>query len=190
MPKNPNPQGKGLVPVLQGLQQHWERIHVPPKQIDQVSLELFTSMFVLQSDFRFNPVAGQDYWMYEGKTGYRLLMVGPHEWTGSPPGRYIGKCTLQHDRTWTLELDPDVVADTAFMQEIEGRRERLQEELEKAETVEDIMPTFEASFGFYGRALAFILGKSLRASMELSGINALSYQEAKGLLPQNKWDDP
>lgn len=182
MQKNPNPQGKGLVPVLQGLQQHWARVQVAPKQLDQVSLELFTSLFVLQSEFRFNPVPEQDYYLYQAGETYRLMLVGPDEWTTAGPGRYIGRCTLLVDRTWTLELDAAVAADEAFMAAIEARRQALQERLEAADTLEDALPTFEAELGYYGKALSFILGKSLRVSMQLSGIHALSYDQARGLL--------
>lgn len=183
MQRNPNPQGKGLVPVLQGLQQHWARVQVAPKQLDQVSLELFTSLFVLQSEFRFNPVPEQDYYLYQVGSVYRLLLVGPDEWTQGCPGRYVGHCLLLQDRTWTLALDPAVAADELFMAEIEARRQALQERLEAAATLEEALPTFEAELGYYGKALSFILGKSLRLSMQLSGIHTLSYEQARGLLP-------
>jgi hypothetical protein len=180
--KNPNPQGKGLVPVLQGLQQHWDRMQVPPKQIDQISLELFTSLFVLQSDFKFAPVPGMRYWMYEREGAYRLMLVAPGEWNGAMPGRCIGMCQLQKDRTWTLSLESEVAADSWFMEEIEARRHKLDSLLEQAESVEDVLPAFEKGLGYQSRVLAFILGRSLRTSMQLSGINALSYTEARGLL--------
>lgn len=182
MQKNPNPQGKGLVPVLQGLQQHWARAHIAPKQIDQIALELFTSLFVLQSEFRFNPVAGQDYYLYQGSSGYRLLLVGPDEWSGARPGRYIGHCLLLEDRTWTLALAPEVAADEQFMAGIEARRLALQERLEAAPTLEDALPGFAAELGYYGKALTYILNRSLQLSMQLSGIHTLSYDEARGLL--------
>jgi len=183
MQKNPNPQGKGLVPVLQGLEQHRVRASLPPKQIDQISLELFTSMFVLQSEFRFNPVPGQEYWMYMRKGGFTLSLVAPAEWQGKLPGRNIGCCILQDDRTWTLELDAQVADDAAFMASIEKRRLAFQQALESAETVEDILPVYDEKLGYYSKVLAFILGKSLRTSMQLSGIAALGYEQAKGLLP-------
>lgn len=184
MHKNPNPQGKGLVPVLQGLQQHWAGTRLVPKQIDQIALELFTSLFVLQSEFRFNPVPGQDYYLYQGARGYRLLLVGPDEWGGTLPGRYIGHCQLLDDRTWTLALDPEVAADVQFMADIEARRQALQERLEAAPTLEAALPGFAAELGYYGKALTYILGRSLQVSMQLSGIDALSYEAARGLLPE------
>ncbi len=180
--KNPNPQGKGLVPVLQGLQKHWDTLVVPPKHIDQISIELFTSLFVLQSEFKFAPVVGNQYWMYEKAGQFRLMLVGPGEWGATLPGRCIGLCELQKDRTWTLELQPEVAADIQFMQEIDDRRLRLENMLEKAASLEEALPSCEIELGYQGRVLAFILGRSLRASMQLAGINSLSYSEAKGLL--------
>ncbi|MEY4640074.1 MAG: hypothetical protein RLZZ227_68 [Pseudomonadota bacterium] len=182
MPRNPNPQGKGLVPVLQGIQQHWAQPVLLPKQIDQIEMELFTSLFVLQSEFKFNPVPGKSYWMYTTDHGYRLLLVAPHEWHTPYNGHFIGECVLQKDRTWTLVLNPELSADAAFMRTVDALRGNLLSALEKAEKIEDILPGFEESLGYYGRITAFILGKSLLASMQLSGINALDYKAAKGLL--------
>jgi hypothetical protein len=186
MPRKPNPQGKGVVPVLQGLQQHWLQQVLRPKQIDQIEMELFTSLFVLQSEFKFNPVPGKAYWMYEADRGYRLLLVAPHEWHKPYPHRCIGECTLQKDRTWTLVLTPELAADVAFLRRVEEQRARLLKSLESAEKVEDILPSFEGSLCYYGRIMAFILGKSLLTSMQLSGIRGLDYKAAKGLLTHSR----
>lgn len=180
---DPNPQGKGLVPLLQGLQQHWAGAEVPPKHIDQISLELFTSLFVLQSEIRLNPVPGQDYWLYRQGKRWKLSLVGPDEWGGAPPGRYVGHCVLQPDRTWTLDLDAALAQDPVFMAEIEARRARLQESLEQAESLENALPGYEENLGYHARVLAFVLGRSLRRSMQLTGIAALDYRQARGLLP-------
>ena len=182
MPRNPNPQGKGMVPVLQGLQQHWRTPLVLPKQIDQIEMELFTSLFVLQSELKFNPVPDKSYWMYETDTGYRLLLVGPHEWHTPYPGRFIGECILQQDRTWTLMLGAELTEDKAFMALIEEQRVKLHSALERAEKIDDLLPVFENSLGYYGRVMAFILGRSLLTSMQLSGIKGLDYKGAKKML--------
>jgi hypothetical protein len=194
MPRNPNPQGKGLVPVMQGLQQGWQTPVLLPKQIDQIEMELFTSLFVLQSQFKFNPVPGKSYYMYgffgDDAAGaaecYKLLLVAPHEWHEPYAGRFIGECVLQQDRTWTLLLNPDMEKDAVFMKRVQELRGKLLGALAKAEKIEDVLPSFEESLGYYGRITAFILGKSLLASMQLSGINALDYKAAKGLLTQSK----
>lgn len=186
MPVNPNPQGKGLIPVLQGLDRHRLDELLPPKQIDQIQMELFTSLFVLQSNFSFNPVPEKSYWLYRENGKYKLLMVGPHEWHRPYSGQFIGECVLQQDRTWTLELGEGIEDDEEFMFEIENSRNELQCSLENADSIEDALPVYEKSFSFYGRILAFTLGKSLDISMQLSGIKGLSYRDAKGLLVSPK----
>lgn len=182
MPDNPNPQGKGLVPVLQSLNQASLRIAVPPKQVEQIEMELFTSLFVLQSELRFNPVPGRSYWLYQTDGAYRLLMVGPDEWPSGYRGRFIGECVLQEDRTWTLALGEDVRQDEAFMAHLEDQQTTFRRHLEEAQDLESVLPVYEASLGFHGRIMAYTLGRSLAISMQLSGINALSYDEALGLL--------
>lgn len=182
MRKNSNPQGKGLVPVLQGMQQHALHHLVPPKQIDQIEMELFTSLFVLQGELKFSPVPGQEYWLYHTASGYRLLMIGPDEWHKPYPGRCIGACVLQPDRTWTLQLQPDLAEDAAFVDHIELLRRKLHTALRRSSRVEDILPTFEPSLCYHSRVMAFILGRSLLTSMQLSGIHGLDYKAARRLL--------
>jgi hypothetical protein len=190
MPNNPNPQGKGLVPLLQGLDRHRLGRLLPPKQIEQVEMELFTSMFVLQSEFCFNPVPNRAYFLYQKEGVFRLLLVAPHEWGSTPyQGRFIGSCILHDDRTWTLALDPAMEHDKDFMAHIVCEQNKLQRALEHADTLEDILPVFVENFSYYGRILAFILGKSLSISMDMAGIKSLTYNEARGLLFMDKTND-
>ncbi len=182
MPENPNPQGKGLVPILQGIDRHRLDRLLPPKQIDQVQMELFTSMFVLQSDIRFNPVPDRSYFLYQTEGRYKLLMVAPHEWHTPYRGRYIGECKLHTDRTWSMALDAAMTHDKAFMEHITREQKKLQQVLENASSMEEVLPVFEGQLGYNSRILAFILGKSLGLSMDRAGISSLTYGEAKGLL--------
>ena len=109
--------------------------------------------------------------------------MGPHEWGESGyRGRYIGSCILHDDRTWTLALAPTMEHDPEFMDYITREQGKFQAVLENAESMEDVLPVFEESFGHYGRVLAFMLGKSLAISMDMAGIKTLTYHEAKGLL--------
>ena len=85
-----------------------------------------------------------------------------------------------------MALDPAMAYDTMFMAHIEQEQEKLQSALESAETVEDVLPVFEGALGYNSRILAYILGKSLGISMELSGIKAMNYHDAKGLLQHDK----
>lgn len=170
---------------MQGLHQHRLRSLLPPKQIDQIETELFTSLFVLQSRFRFNPVPETPYYLYQWDGEFHLLMVGPRQWHRPYRGRYIGECRLHEDRTWTLSLDQAMSADTAFLNYLHREREKLRESLITADTVEQALPVLEERYGYYGRILAYILGRSLDISMQGSGIKGLSYAQARGLLTQD-----
>ncbi len=183
MSKNPNPQGKGQVPVLAELAQgRSAAARVAPKRIEQVSTELFTSLFILESEFRFRPVVGRPYWLYQKEDHFRLSIIPPHGWDSRISGRYIGECELQPDMTWTLQLAEEVAEDEAFLAFLEDKRKALESELAEAERVEDALPRFKANFPFYQRVFAYALSSSLDASMDRSGIKGLSYEEARAQL--------
>lgn len=178
--KTPNPQGKGQVPVLAALFERQDSLaHVPPKQIEQVSTELFTSLFVLGSEFRFKPVVGKDYFLYRKPKKFWLSMLGPHEWNEETGGQFIGRCVLQDDMTWTMEMSEAAAADPAFTAYLDRARAEFDAALQAAETVDDVLPVFEQRFGFYRRIFAFGLAHSLGRSMVGSGIAGLSYDEAR-----------
>ena len=182
MQKIPNPQGKGLVPVLRDLARSRPASPPPPKQIDQIAGELFTSLFVLSSEFAFRPVVGRSYWLYRIDGKFKLLLLAPDDWSAGHPGRFIGECVLREDVTWTLTLDGEAARDASLLRRLEDERRRLQGSLEEAHSLEEAMPVYVASLPFYRRLLAYGLGGSLRLSMQAAGINTLGYDEARGLL--------
>lgn len=190
MPENPNPQGKGLRPVLAFLEEsRAPALMAQPKQIKQISLELFTSLFVLESDFKFKPVRGNRYWLYQKNGRFWLSPIRPDEWSADVYGRYIGECELHEDMTWSLEMCDEAAADSELMASLEQRWESFEEAMEESETVEDALPRYQGQMPFYQRAYAFALAHSLRASMQGSGIQALSYREAQAQLPDDSGAD-
>ena len=182
MKNQANPQGKGMVPVLDSLASSRTLIAVPPKQIQQISAELFTSIFVLQSEFKFKPVMGKTYWLYRKQGVFRLSLISPAEWGHTAFGQFVGHCELHPDLTWTLQLDTAAARDTELLDVIESRRQQFEEKLQNAETIDQVLPVFDASLPFYQRVFASALAHSLGISMRKSGIKGLSYQQARGLL--------
>lgn len=183
MSKNPNPQGKGGAPVLATLnEQRAALATVPPKHIEQVSTELFTSLFVLESEFRFQPVPGKHYFLYQQPERFWLSPTPPAILSEAVAGRFIGQCELQPDMTWTLELADEVAADPDFMAYLQQKRDAFEQRLGEAETVDDVLPVHERRYAFHRRASGFALAYSLGRSMEQSGIQGLSYDEARGML--------
>jgi len=181
--KQPNPQGKGLVPVLDSLTDSRARIAVPAKHIDQISSELFTSLFVLHSKFHFKPVIGKSYYLYRrADDSFHLSMIKPQEWGGTSFGHFVGECVLQQDISWTLHLDTTAAEDEGLRRLIEDRRRQFDTALHAAETIDELLPVYLGSLPFYQRVFASALANSLQASMHKSGIQGLSYAQAKGLL--------
>lgn len=182
MTAKPNPQGKGLIPTLAVLAEgRAATVNVPPKRVERVSAELFTSLFVLESDFTFQPTPGRAYSLYQKNGRFWLSQIGPEEWNSSLPGRFVGTCELQGDMTWTLELSEEAGADDALMSTIRDKHRALDEQIRTAGTLEEILPRYNESLAFYQRAFSYALAHSLRTSMERSGIASLSYNEARSL---------
>lgn len=188
--KIPNPQGKGLVTAFASLEESRARISVPPKHINQVSNELFTSLFVLQSRFHFKPVVGRPYWLYRRDNRFDLSMVSPREWNGSRDAEVVGECELQPDMTWVLQLEPQAAEDDELMACIEDRRRKFEQALAAADTLEFAMPYYVAELPFYQRVFASVLACSLRDSMAKSNISGLNYAQARGLLESRSQQQP
>lgn len=179
---NPNPQGKGLVPILSDVASSRAKINIPPKKIDQIAGELFTSMFVLESEFAFKPVMGKEYYLYRKNKRFRLSLISPDQWAGELFGWFIGRCVLEKDITWTLEMDERAAEDQELTRFIQKKKKAFEKSLETAGQLGDTLPVYCASLPYYQRLFASALASSLGISMQLSGIKDLTYSEAKGLL--------
>ena len=180
-----NPQGKGNSLVLDTLDAR-RRLPaaLPPKPVEQISAELFTSLFVLESRFRFKPVPGQTYFLYRrGAAAYWLGLTPPRMLGEAVAGRFIGHCVMQTDMTWTLALSESAANDRAFLDELENKKREFEQRLQAAERIDDLLPVYERGFDFYRRAAGFALAYSLSRSMTRAGISGLSYDSARALLP-------
>ncbi|MGR9117523.1 MAG: DUF2452 domain-containing protein [Gammaproteobacteria bacterium] len=175
----PNPQGKGLTPALENLAHYRKALSVPAKDILQIANELFTSLFILNSQIKFKPVTGKTYWLYRKDGGYRLSLIAPEQWSSSQYGRYFGACELQTDLTWTLQLSQQCQADNELITEITQQRKYFELNLEQAERIETILPFYLETLPFYSRVLASALAHSLEQSMQKSGIRDLSFDQAR-----------
>lgn len=182
MNKQANPQGKGLVPVLESLAQSRALVPALPKHIEQISRELFTSLFILHSQFQFKPIVGQSYWLYRRNSIFRLSLISPKEWGvdhAASFGQYIGECVLQKDITWTLKLDEQAANDAELMQYIENKGKEFEQALQSADSLDEAMPFYLDALPFYQRVFASALANSLQASLQKSGIQGLNYEQAQ-----------
>ena len=162
--KNPNPQGKGLVPVLAD----WQATRpaaVREKPPQALLLDWFASALVLSARFNFRPAVGQSYFLYSRAGDWQLSLVAPGEWGARSPGACLGRCEMRRDMTWTLEPDPDLEANPQLRDElallIEGFTDSLADDVSLGEQ----LPAYRRDLPYYQRMLATALGASLRASL-------------------------
>jgi hypothetical protein len=139
-------------------------------------------MFVLESEFAFKPVPGNEYYLYRKAGRFRLSLVSPAQWGGELFGQFIGTCRMEEDITWTLEMDYEATQDQELIQHIRDRRQDFERDMEGAAKLGDTLPVYCESLPYYQRLFASALANSLGVSMQLSGIRDLTYLEARGLL--------
>ena len=99
--KKANPQGKGLVPVV-NLWQSYQPATIEKKTTGQLFAEYFTSLLILSADFRFKPVQGAIYFLYLNNQRWMLSLIEPEHWGHASRGEYFGSCQLQEDMTWSI----------------------------------------------------------------------------------------
>ncbi len=179
---NPNPQGKGLVPLLGALSEATSRAELSPKSARQISVELFTSLFVLQSRFQFKPVIGRSYWLYWKNNEFRLSLISPSEGGESFLGLAVGESVLQPDITWSLDLTDAARADAELMAYIHQQRESFEKGLAQAKSIDQALPYYRERLPFYQRVFAAGLSQSLLQSARNKGIAGLNYEAALKLL--------
>jgi hypothetical protein len=161
--KNPNPQGKGLVPVLRD----WQAM-VPavsgPKAAGEFLRDYCLSSLVLAAEFRFKPVVGKPYYLYATTTDWRLSMVAPHEWTGAGIGEYFARCTLRADMTWAVAPAEGLAEDAPAVRNALAFVEAFIDTLNDQERVGDNLPVYVRELPYYRRLLASALAASLKHS--------------------------
>lgn len=179
--RSPNPQGKGLCPVVDRLTDLQHRVNAPPKPITQIASELFTSLFILECRIRFKPVLDRKYWLYRKGDNYHLSLIGPKEWHPSLSGHYIGECRLHPDLTWSLALSEETQNNRLLMEELHSRRQAFDKKLESAEQLNEALPVFVNDLSYHSRVLASALAFSLASSMRQTDILGLSFDQALSL---------
>jgi hypothetical protein len=173
-----NPQGKGEVALLKALSEHETGFVPRPKDLTQVSRELFSSLFVLHSDCKFQAVPNQTYWLYRLEGRFKLMLLGPQDWAVGSPGEFWAKCHLEADMTWSVTFSELALADEDFQKETLLAQQRFECKLEACEQLKHALPSYVENLSYHQRVLAYGLSRSLRVSMELTGISELSHAEA------------
>lgn len=162
--KNPNPQGKGLVPVLRD----WATMRPvgsSPKDAAAFLRDYCISSLVLAARFRFKPVPGKDYFLYARTDDWMLSLIGPDEWGQRDPGAFLGRCRLRADMTWVLERAADEELDAVAAERAQAFVEGFVDTLSGQASVGEHLPYYVSTLPYYQRMLATALATSLQQSL-------------------------
>ncbi|MEM9254290.1 MAG: DUF2452 domain-containing protein [Pseudomonadota bacterium] len=162
--RNPNPQGKGLVPVLRD----WGALRpsgVTTKPAAQFLRDYAVSALVLSAEFSFRPVVNRTYYLYTRDERWLLSLIGPDEWHRPQDRSFLSSCRLRSDMTWELDL-PELADDSPVLDNLRRHVEAFISGLSAQSSVFEELPYYVAHLPYYRRLLASALASSLQASAE------------------------
>jgi hypothetical protein len=171
--KNPNPQGKGNVTVLQD----WDALRprsAEKKSANNILTDYCLSALVLAAKFQFRPVPGKLYYLYSNEQKWSLSLIGPHEWGDTTLGEFVASCRLQTDMTWQLAFC-QLRADSPALDRLEGFVEDFTNTIARQTSVIDELPFYISNLPYYQRMLATGLAVSLQHSISETGVVALKH---------------
>jgi hypothetical protein len=165
--KNPNTQGKGLVPILRD----WGTMQ-PTVSGSKCSADFLRdyclSSLVLHAQFRFKPVIGKSYFLYASAQGWSLSLVAPQEWGNDKVDDFVAICRLRTDMTWDLDTShvddrsPALARARTFISGFVAT-------LAIQNSISAHLPFYCASLPYYQRLLGTALASSLQRSLPPTG---------------------
>ena len=171
-----NPQGKGLVPVLE----HWRDAQpsvVRSRTPREVLRDYLVTSLVVSAEFSFKPRPGVHYFIYRANGSWQLSLVSPDEWRERAPGPCLGRCVLQPDMTWELTPSEDIGEHPEILQGLEAFHQGFLAWLDRDGTLEDHLPFHVRRLPYYRRLLAAGMASSLKHSLTRSGLEARQSRE-------------
>lgn len=177
--KSPNPQGKGVVPLLAA----WESMSpltVANKPAGRILGEYFTSLLILSAEFSFKPVPQKSYYFYwkpalaannKPTAPWRLSLIEPDRLGDLDLGVYVGRCILQYDMTWSIELAEALHQHSELIEDLHQFHQHFQATNNDEESLETHLPFFVEQLPFYRRLAATALSSSLSRSIQASELD-------------------
>lgn len=166
--KNPNPQGKGMVPVLRD----WEAVQPVAalvKTPDAFLRDYCISSLVLAAKFRFKPVPGKAYFLYFSGHEWMMSLIAPREWGKSQPGAFLGCCRLRADMTWEIETSNVDEADELALEKAQDFVQGFVAAIGEQEGIVANLPFYVSELPYYQRLLGTALAASLQRSLPVGG---------------------
>lgn len=174
--KSPNPQGKGVVPLLAA----WESMSpltIANKPAGRILGEYFTSLLILSAEFSFKPVPKNNYYLYwkpsslmdnQPTSPWRLSLIEPERLGDLDLGVFVGCCVLQYDMTWSIALIETLHQHSDLLDDLKNFHQQFQAANNDEQSLETHLPFFVEQLPFYRRLAATALSSSLSRSIQNS----------------------
>ena len=166
--KKPNPQGKGMVPILRD----WATVQ-PGKGVSKAPAmflrDYCISSLVLAANFRFKPVLGKGYFLYVRDNEWIMSLIAPHEWGRTQPGAFLGRCLLRGDMTWEIQTPQAGEADEVALARAQDFIQGFVEAVAGQEAIGEHLPFYVSELPYYQRLLGTALAASLQRSIPSGG---------------------
>lgn len=185
--KNPNPQGKGALPVLHDLGS-FSAAGVRRKNPVEFFRDYCVSSLVLAAQFRFRPVVGNTYYLYSRDDEWLLSLVSREEWGHRQPGPFVATCQLRADMTWEVDF-ADLASEPAVEEKLQRYVEGFTDTLDQQDDVTDHLPWYVRHLPYYRRVLASGLAASLQLSSPPAPALRALIDSRPGALPVAGEDD-
>lgn len=177
-----NPDGKGSLGFLDDWRATEPRgLIAKPRR--QVLAELFTSMLVLSSSFKYRPAPGRSNYLYWIDGQWSLSLIAPDEWSSKRREGYAGRCTLQRDMTWTIIPSDHLFEDSPVADAIHQFFAAFAGMLNTNRTLEEILPFYDGRLPYYQRLYASALSRSVSAVITRSNEASISCRQWRAQLP-------
>lgn len=161
--KNPNPQGKGLVPVLQEISSRQSSAFaIQSKNLASTLHDYALSRLILCADFSFKPVINTPYFLYVKNDKLKLSLISPKEWRDERFGLYICRCTLEDSMLWRVaDNNDDPRVAQHFLSAFDSLKDSLLSDLFQEDPLNSTLPYFDERLPFHRRVLANALATHL-----------------------------
>ncbi|WP_119393350.1 hypothetical protein [Salinibius halmophilus] len=157
--KSPNPQGKGLVPVLAQIN-HLQPVVEESDSTHNVLMRYIFSRLILNARFSFQPTRFTRYTLYWHNESALLSMISPAEFGADWPSKAVIDCQLCSDLTWQcLHIySPEKLA-------LIADRNIDINNFNSEKALEELLPFHDDTLPFNQRVLAYGMSRGVSAHL-------------------------
>ncbi|MFT5482147.1 MAG: hypothetical protein ACI9GW_000795 [Halieaceae bacterium] len=166
--KHGNPQGKGLIPVLESLEA-LRQLPARDRSSQEWLLDYLAGALVVSAKFSFRPLPNRAYYLYWCEGEWSLSIISPAEWGDRLHTSPVAQCTLRDDYSWKLSPHEAVAHNPDLLTALATFQAGFMTFIDTPIPLVDNLPFCQAELPWYPRVMALGLSKSLKVSMDRAG---------------------